>query len=96
MNRISYSQVSLYNNCPLHWKLRYIDKISKTEQNIHLIFGTAMHEVLQHYLNVMYKETIKNANELDLDRMLMDKLKTLFIKAKEEDGKEVEEELKSC
>jgi|TARA_Y100000310_G_scaffold90722_1_gene88021 hypothetical protein len=88
MNRISYSQVSLYNNCPRHWKLRYIDKISKTEQNIHLIFGTAMHEVLQHYLNVMYKETIKNANELDLDRMLMNKLKTLFIKAKEEDGKE--------
>ena len=34
MNKISYSQISLFNECPQHWKLRYVDKISKTESNI--------------------------------------------------------------
>ena len=27
MNRISYSQLSMYSQCPLHWKLRYVDEI---------------------------------------------------------------------
>ena len=42
MTRKSYSQLSLYNNCPHQWKLRYIDKITESESNIHLVFGTAM------------------------------------------------------
>ena len=50
MVRISYSQISMYNDCPLRWKLKYVDKVSISESSIHLIFGTAMHEVLQHYL----------------------------------------------
>ena len=58
MAKISYSQLSLYNNCPHQWKLRYIDKITESESNIHLVFGTAMHETLQHYLDVMYKHTV--------------------------------------
>ena len=74
MNRISYSQISLFNECPQHWKLRYVDKISKTESNIYLIFGTAMHEVLQTYLEVMYNDSIKNADKLNLEDMLRDKL----------------------
>ena len=52
-SRISYSQISLYNECPLHWKLRYVDKLYISESSIHLIFGTAMHEVLQTWLEVM-------------------------------------------
>ena len=74
MARISYSQISMYSDCPLRWKLNYVDKVSISESNIHLIFGTAMHEVLQHYLNVMYAETAKKADEIDLDKMLRAKL----------------------
>ena len=48
MAKISYSQLSLYTNCPHQWKLRYIDKITESESNIYLVFGTAMHETLQH------------------------------------------------
>ena len=88
MSRISYSQISLFNECPHHWKLRYVDKIAKFESNIHLIFGTAMHEVIQYYLDVMYEDTIKKADEIDVDKMLMEKMKEGFIKAKEEEGKE--------
>ena len=26
MARISYSQISMYGDCPLRWKLNYVDK----------------------------------------------------------------------
>ena len=87
MARISYSQISMYNDCPLRWKLNYVDRLSISESNIHLIFGTAMHEVLQHYLNVMYAETAKKADEINLDEMLRDNLIEQFKLAEEKDGK---------
>jgi len=87
VNKISYSQLSLYDQCPQHWKLRYVDKISKTESNIHLIFGTAMHETLQMYLEIMYNDSAKNADKLDLNTILRDNLIEQFKIAEEEDGK---------
>jgi hypothetical protein len=47
MGKISYSQISMYNDCPLRWKLNYVDELKIRESSIHLIFGSAMHEVLQ-------------------------------------------------
>ena len=73
MNKICYSQISMFNECPLRWKLNYIDNLSISESSIHLIFGTAMHEVLQTYLEVMYNDSIKNADLLNLEEMLQDK-----------------------
>ena len=87
MARISYSQLSMYNECPLRWKLNYIDKLSIRESSIHLIFGTAMHEVLQTYLEVMYNDSAKNADVLDLNEMLKDKLIEQFKIAEQDDGK---------
>ena len=87
MGRISYSQISMYSECPLHWKLNYVDKLKISESNIHLIFGSAMHEVLQTYLNIMYMDSVKNADTLDLNKMLRDKLIEQFKQAEEEDGK---------
>ena len=87
MGRISYSQVSMYSECPLHWKLNYVDKLKISESNIHLIFGSAMHEVLQTYLNIMYMDSVKNADILDLNKMLRDKLIEQFKQAEEQDGK---------
>ena len=87
MNRISYSQLSMYGDCPLRWKLNYVDELRIFESNIHLIFGTAMHEVLQTYLEIMYNDSIKNANLLNLEEMLRDKLIEQFKIAEEEDGK---------
>ncbi len=87
MNRISYSQLSMYNDCPLRWKLNYVDDLRISESNIHLIFGTAMHEVLQEYLENMYYSSIKNADVLNLEEMLRDKLVEQFKLAEESDGK---------
>ena len=87
MNRISYSQLSMYGDCPLRWKLNYVDDLRIFESNIHLIFGTAMHEVLQTYLEVMYNDSIKNADLLPLEEMLKDKLIEQFKSREEEEGK---------
>ena len=84
---ISYSQISMYGQCPFRWKLNYVDKLSISESNIHLIFGSAMHEVLQTYLNIMYMDSVKNADILDLNKLLRDKLMEQFKQAEEEDGK---------
>ena len=87
MSRISYSQISMYSDCPLRWKLNYVDKLKVSVSNIHLIFGSAMHEVLQTYLNIMYMDSVKNADILDLNKLLRDKLIEQFKQAEEQDGK---------
>ena len=87
VSKISYSQLSMYGDCPLRWKLNYIDRLSIRESGIHLIFGTAIHEVLQKYLEVMYHDTAKRADMLNLEEMLRDKLMEQFKIAEEQDGK---------
>ena len=84
---ISYSQFSMWSKCPYRWKLNYIDKLRTFSDSIHTIFGTSMHEVFQTYLNVMYSETAKKADEIDLNKMLRDKLIEQFKQAEEQDGK---------
>ena len=42
MNRISYSQLSMFSECPHKWKLNYIDKLRVSEPSIHLLFGVIM------------------------------------------------------
>ena len=87
MARISYSQLSMFNECPQRWKLNYIDDLKISESNIYLIFGTAMHEVLQKYLEVMYYDTAKRANMIGYDRVLREKMVEGFKIAQEQDGK---------
>ena len=96
MNRISYSQLSMYSECPKKWKLNYIDKLRVSEPSIHLLFGTAMHEVIQKYLDVMYQYTVKRADMLNLKRTLQEKMVEQFNIDKENYGKEpcTKEELK--
>ena len=87
MSRISYSQLSMFSECPMHWKLKYIDDLAIQEPSIHLLFGTAMHEVIQTWLEVMYHDSIKNANKLNLEQRLHDKMYEQFKIDKEFYGK---------
>ena len=87
MGRISYSQLSMFSECPLHWKLKYIDDLALQEPSIHLLFGTAMHEVIQTWLEVMYHDSVKNANKLNLEQRLHDKMIEQFKIDKEAYGK---------
>jgi len=87
MGRISYSQLSMFSECPQKWKLNYIDKVTESEPSIHLLFGTAMHEVIQTWLEVMYHDSVKNANKLNLEQRLHDKMMTQFGIEKKRFGK---------
>ena len=86
----------MFSECPQRWKLNYIDKLRVSEPSIHLLFGTAMHEVIQKYLDVMYQYTAKRADMLNLKRTLQEKMIEQFNIDKENYGKEpcTKEELK--
>ena len=88
MSRISYSQLSMFSECPERWKLNYIDKLRVFESNIYLVFGTAMHEVIQTYLEVMYFDSVKNVDKLNLEQRLHDKMMERFKIDKETYGKD--------
>lgn len=65
---ISYSQMSIFRSCAHRWKLQYKDKIKKFDSSIHTVFGTSIHESLQHYLDVAYEKSFAAANrEIDLN-----------------------------
>jgi hypothetical protein len=83
MAKVSFSQYSMWSNCPQQYKLNYIDKLGESSGNIHTIFGSSMHETIQHYLSVMYGVSKKQADEIDLDKLLLDRLKENFTKEKE-------------
>ena len=61
---ISYTQLSAWTECPHRWKQMYIDKI-KQPPSIHLSFGSAMHETLQEYMELMYNKGQQHADEFD-------------------------------
>ena len=89
MKRVSYSQYTQWVTCPYKWKLNYIDELSEYTDSIHTLFGTSMHEVLQTYLTVMYNDTIKMADALPLDNMLLHRMKTNYTQIMERNGGEV-------
>ena len=89
VKRISYSQYSQWDVCPYKWKLNYIDKLGTFTDNIHTLFGTSMHEVLQTYLTVMYNDTIKVADALPLDKMLLKRMKDNYNQIMGKNGGEV-------
>ena len=89
MKRISYSQYNQWVTCPYKWKLNYIDKLGEFTDSIHTLFGTSMHEVLQTYLTVMYNDTIKTADALPMEKMLLHRMKTNYTQIMERNGGEV-------
>lgn len=89
MGKISYSQFSKWVQCPYTWKIEYVDKIRTFQGNIHTLFGTSMHEVLQTYLTVMYNDTIKMADALPLDEMLLHRMKKNYLQIMGRNGGEV-------
>jgi len=89
MARVSYSQYGMYSTCQEQYKLNYIDKLGTSSANIHTIFGSAMHETIQHFLDVMYNVSKKQALTLNLEGMLYNQLVEHFTKEKDklEEGK---------
>tara|TARA_R110001583_G_scaffold24918_14_gene90631 strand:- start:380 stop:1339 length:960 start_codon:yes stop_codon:yes gene_type:complete len=78
---ISYSQYSMYAQCPHRWKLNYVDNLRKFTQSIHTLFGSAFHETLQGYLTIMYEGSIKEADALPLGDILRGAMAKEYRKA---------------
>jgi len=75
---ISYSQLSMYTQCPKKWSLQYREGHKLYEQSIHMTFGTALHETLQHYLDVMYDKSGAEADRIELVEFFEDRLRELY------------------
>ena len=86
---ISYTQLSMYNECQYKWYLTYIKNNKSIESNIHLIFGQSTHKVLQNYIEILYNQSAKIADTLDLYQMLHDEMSKEFVKASKLFGKNV-------
>lgn len=67
---ISYSSISTYTKCPKLWDLQYRQKAIPFTQSIYTCFGTAMHETIQEWLTVMYYDSVKAANAMNLHQLL--------------------------
>lgn len=72
---VSFSQYQIYKNCPHQWYLNYVKKLQPFKPSIHLIFGTAFHETVQNYLQVMYDKSATEADKIHLPTYF----KTKFI-----------------
>ena len=83
MARVSFSQYSTYSACPQQYKLRYIDRLGESSANIYTIFGTAIHETIQHFLSVMYGVSKKQAMEIDTDKLLLEWMRKEYTKETE-------------
>jgi len=86
MNKISYSQYSMWAQCPHRWKTAYIDGHREFTESIHTLFGTSMHEVIQTFLTVMYEDTAKAAEALPLEEMLRIRMKRNYESAMIKNG----------
>jgi len=81
MARVSFSQYSMWSSCPQQYKLAYIDGLSESTSNIHSVFGTAMHETLQHYLDKVLKISKTQADKMiNLKEFLKERMRETYIK----------------
>ena len=80
-SKVSYSQYTMWANCPKQWKLTYMDGHKIDDPSIHLLFGTAMHEVIQEWLQVMYNDSATKANEMDLNGLLLEQMTKEYKKS---------------
>mgnify|MGYP001467067188 FL=1 len=74
-NHISYSQLSMFRSCPHKWALQYKDGHKTFSPSIHTVFGTAFHETLQHYLDVMYEKSGAAADRENIEELLENNLR---------------------
>jgi hypothetical protein len=84
--KISYSQWSMYERCPLSWKLAYIDGLAPFQASIDTCFGTAFHETFQHFLTVLYTDSVKRAENINFREVLTNKLREEYARCVAEAG----------
>jgi|TARA_B110001454_G_scaffold4213_1_gene3879 hypothetical protein len=72
---ISYSQYSMWKKCPKQWALQYRDGHKIYKPSVHTVFGKALHEAFQHYIQVMYDTSAAAADREDILELLKNKIR---------------------
>jgi len=85
--QISFSQFSIYHQCPHRWAVTYRDGNFISESSINTTFGTAIHNIIQKYLSVVYEKSGAEADRMDLEELFEDELKTQYRIDYEKNGK---------
>jgi PD-(D/E)XK nuclease superfamily len=80
--RVSFSQYSMWYKCPQSWYLNYAKGMRKTDLNLNIFFGTAMHVALQTFLETLYTKGVVEADSLDLYNIFKNKFKEEVDKEK--------------
>jgi hypothetical protein len=74
---VSYSQYSTYKQCPHKWYVQNVKKV-KQSPSINMVFGSAIHNTIQHYLKVMYLTSGANADRENLEEIFESNFKNEF------------------
>lgn len=69
--KVSYSQFSNWLICHRRWFLDYPKGLKSYEDNISTCFGTAIHKVIQLYLEILYTKNSTEAELLNLHEMFI-------------------------
>ena len=85
---ISYSQLSSFANCQKQWYWTYVKRLAPYQASIHAVFGTAMHETIQTWLETLYHDKVKTANEMDLNALLYENMIKAYKSQKAQNGHE--------
>jgi CRISPR/Cas system-associated exonuclease Cas4 (RecB family) len=65
-NYLSYSSLTLYQNCPLRWHFKYVAGLPEATVSSSLVFGGAIHRCFEHYMN----ELMAGAEPPSLDALM--------------------------
>ena len=72
----------MYKQCPHKWYLQYVKKLRDDKPNMHFVFGTAMHEAIQHYLQTMYDTSASKADNIDIRKYFKERMSDEYSKYK--------------
>lgn len=84
---ISYSQLSMYSSCPKKWALQYRDGHKVFTSSINTVFGTAIHETIQHYINTIYNESGAAADKINLEEYFEERFRESYLREYQSNNK---------
>jgi hypothetical protein len=77
---ISFSQFSVYESCPYRWYQQYAKGNYLFSGSINTVFGTAIHEAVQHYLSLLFNVSVKASEEFDMLELFERRFKEEYVK----------------
>lgn len=78
--RVSFSQYSVYEQCPHRWYLTYAQGNYLFSASINTVFGTAIHEAIQEYIKIAFADSVKAADSFDIIKHFETRFREEYLK----------------